>query len=99
LKYVLDSTLATSYEYDKYYIDGDVYNYTYSLGDVNISSKFNTPIGNMSWYRKYDIHLKQGWNVIRYGKYFDNTLQDEVDRRISEMPTANAVWVLLTINN
>jgi len=88
--------LETGTEIDSYYIDGDIYIYIYSLGDVNISTKVNKTIqNNWSWARDFDLHLKKGWNVIHWEKYFDDTLKDEVDVFTSSQPSKDAVWVLV----
>jgi len=86
----------TGTEIDSYYIDGDMYIYIYSLGNVNISTKVNKTIqNNWSWARDFDLHLKHGWNVIHWEKYFDDTLKDEVDVFTSSQPSKDAVWVVI----
>jgi len=89
--------LSAETERESYYIDGYGYYFTYSLGDVNISCKFNQPLENRAWYREIDIHFKPGWNITRYGEYFDNELQRVVDTQTSTLPPPNAVWVLFKI--
>jgi len=51
--------LSTVTERETYYIDGDCYSFTYSLGDVDISYRFNAPPGDMAWYREYDNILNK----------------------------------------
>jgi len=53
---------------------------------------------NWIWHVDFDIHLKQGWNVIRaednYPKIIKNDF-DNFDKFTSILPTKDAVWVLI----
>jgi hypothetical protein len=78
-----------------YYIEGGRYAHIYSLGSVNISGKVSVP----RWYNwkqhfEFGINFNSGWNVIREGSYFDETLQDDVLTKTSAIPPSSAVWVL-----
>jgi len=86
--------LSTVSEYDYYYIDGDLYEYIYSLGNVTISGKIDESRW-YNWHGEFDVRLNRGWNVTRVRYSFDNTLNRDVETRTSALPSANAVWVVL----
>jgi len=98
-RYDLQPIRGTAIGRQTYYFYGNYYELIYSMGDVNISGKLNLPRKvNWIWYVDFDIHLKQGWNIIRaednYPKIIKNDF-DEFDKFTSGQPSKDAVWVLL----
>jgi len=81
-----------TYDYEQYDINGVLYKYIYSLGEVIISGNVDKNYGvKETSYRKFDIRLKNGWNVTKYNP-------DKPDDTLtSSLPPSNAVWVLFEI--
>jgi hypothetical protein len=100
--YDLQPIRGTAIGRQTYYFYGNYYEIIYSMGDVNISGKLNLPRWyNWIWHVDFDIHLKQGWNVIRAEDNIKDKNKEEVDtfdkfdKFTSIIPSKDAVWVLL----
>jgi hypothetical protein len=74
-----------------YYIESDHYEHVYSLGDINISGKFN--LSYWTEHKEFDIRFTRGWNVIRQGGFF-NIYDNDFTTKTSTLPPSEAVWVL-----
>jgi len=81
-------------EFFRFNMDNDRFAHIFSLGDVILSGE-NKSEWNWPRFTFFDINLKQGWNIVRYGEYLDDTLQDIVGKRTSNQPSSKAIWVLL----
>jgi hypothetical protein len=84
------------YGYKYKYIEGSHYEFIYSMGDVNFSGKLKTPSRyNWKGYGEYDIHLKQGWNIVSRREYFDEMDQEFVGAGTSSKISSKALWVVI----
>jgi len=81
-------------EVNKYYIDGENCEFFYSLGEVNIIGKINES-KFWNWRGDFNLHLKQGWNIVSTRKYFDDTLNKDTETLTSVTLSKDAVWVLI----
>jgi len=78
----------------RYVIEGDNCEIYYSLGEVNISSKIYNP-ERKNWYREFDLHLKQDWNIVSTKKDYNYTLDKDILILNSITLSKDAVWVLI----
>jgi len=75
----------------KYFIDDGHCEFFYSLGEVNITGKVYEP-KLTNWHYEFNLHLKQGWNIVNERFYYD--VKEEIEALTSITLSKDAVWVL-----